>query len=942
MSDDSDDYRADNGDDGGDGEMPAGANVIVSRSSRDDIAGGESSSSSRSSSKAKRPRSESPEEDEEGGASDFIQTNPMLERIRSTLYQQLLQTRDRAKLELTEKERALKETKRLREDAGIELYGVQQQLSRLQSGLKSVEEGYEHVSRERAEGQAKASEAREGHATKARSTEDLRDESSRCREELDGLLEKIRRAREYNDAMKSEVAVTRTVANKTGEDLRARAKGKLDQDTYIDGLNRQVTRLEDEISLAEAQLRTQKEQSADADKMIRETSAALDALAGEQKELVQQWNTSVVALGRRDQALYAAAKALRKVQDSIKDIENENARLERDIASLRESNDNIKVSRDRLDNEIVFAENNATKIQSNLVALSETFKMLQEALKNANQEEKALVSAASKIDGEISALNHKCELLIRERQAVEDKISATRHEQANMSEVAQSLAKQEKCILAKIHDKEIESANILNEIARLDIDRLNAQAHNFQLDEKLVEELAVLRDAEAAIDEKEAETRRCIDETEKKTIRVAKLNREYNKMVQDCEDEEPMGPLEATIKNLSKQVDHETTEIRSLQREWLVRQTELINTTSKTNAIQDNDSESTARLGILRQKLLRLIQENHSNEAALKSNEYKSRGLHTDMTRLNDLIEQNERRLAEYENKIAVNAMEFERELSELDQQSNMLEGQIAEVQSNRTRILNEITDSEEQIKVWEKKIQVEKETQEELHTSKDAIDTKGMEREIEKMKRRLASLVTTQEQLLRDMELAIHKREDIAVKYKNTKHHGKDSQEQNITKGGQAKKIQHTMSKLERYQISIQEATQSVAVSREDVSAIRMVLRDTLDQLHSCGQARKSLEKEMAELEFAKNRMISLCGLYKEVLQRYESLDKGDVPPVNVTARTEFEVEKNMLAAKNRMEMISNIIAGLAMKFDEYEEIFDRMSDILYTIPTARVVGNN
>ncbi len=213
---------------------------------------------------------------------------------------------------------------------------------------------------------------------------------------------------------------------------------------------------------------------------------------------------------------------------------------------------------------------------------------------------------------------------------------------------------------------------------------------------------------------------------------------------------------------------------------------------------------------------------------------------------------------------------------------------------------------------------------------------------EIEKMKRRLASLVTTQEQLLRDMELAIHKREDIAVKYKNTKHHGKDSQEQNITKGGQAKKIQHTMSKLERYQISIQEATQSVAVSREDVSAIRMVLRDTLDQLHSCGQARKSLEKEMAELEFAKNRMISLCGLYKEVLQRYESLDKGDVPPVNVTARTEFEVEKNMLAAKNRMEMISNIIAGLAMKFDEYEEIFDRMSDILYTIPTARVVGNN
>jgi hypothetical protein len=35
----------------------------------------------------------------------------MLERIRSTLYQQLLQTRDRVKLELTEKERALLDIK---------------------------------------------------------------------------------------------------------------------------------------------------------------------------------------------------------------------------------------------------------------------------------------------------------------------------------------------------------------------------------------------------------------------------------------------------------------------------------------------------------------------------------------------------------------------------------------------------------------------------------------------------------------------------------------------------------------------------------------------------------------------------------------------------------------------------------------------------------------
>jgi len=707
-------------------------------------------------------QSHSPDEDDNLNDTSNLQTNPMMERIKSTLYSQLLQTRDRVKLELLEQEDALKQSKRLREDAGIELYGMQQQLSRLQSNLTSVDEQYEVISQQRVDGQNKLLEAKERHVKKAKRSEHLRKEASKTQEELDSLLDKVRQAKKYNDAMKSEVAITRTVANKTKEDLKVRAKDKVDQDTYIDSLNTQVTRLEDDIALTESQLVAQKEQSADANNMIRETTTALDKLASEQKRLVQQWNSSVVALGRRDQALAVATKALKKVQDSIIDLENENTRLERDIVSLQETNDSMKISRDRLDNEIVYTEKNITTIQENLATLSEQFELLQETLKATNKEEKALVSAVSKIESEITTVNHKCELLIRERHKIEEKISTMRHEQSSMSKVAQNLAREEKSILVKIHDKEIESATILNEIARLDIDRLNTQAHNTQLEEKLNDELAALKSTEARIDIQESEIRRCNDEIEKKTIRVAKLNREYNKMVEDCDDEEPTGPLESTIKSLSKEIEQETTDIRALQRQWLLRQTELIKTISKTNAIQEKDSESTSRLGILRQKLLRLVQEIHTNEASMKSIDYKTRALHTDITRLNDLIEQNTRRQAEYENKIAVHAMEFERELLELSQQATRLENQLAEVQSNNKKMLNEIKDTQDQVKVWEKKIQVEKETQEELHTSKDAIDTKGMEKEIQRMKHRLESLVRTQEQLLRDMELAIHKREDI------------------------------------------------------------------------------------------------------------------------------------------------------------------------------------
>eukprot|EP00578_Thalassiosira_sp_NH16_P021709 CAMPEP_0181089282 /NCGR_PEP_ID=MMETSP1071-20121207/7220_1 /TAXON_ID=35127 /ORGANISM="Thalassiosira sp., Strain NH16" /LENGTH=284 /DNA_ID=CAMNT_0023171221 /DNA_START=161 /DNA_END=1015 /DNA_ORIENTATION=+ len=281
--------------------------------------------------------------------------------------------------------------------------------------------------------------------------------------------------------------------------------------------------------------------------------------------------------------------------------------------------------------------------------------------------------------------------------------------------------------------------------------------------------------------------------------------------------------------------------------------------------------------------------------------------------------------------------MEFERELAELDQQSTRLESQIAEVQSNKKKMLNEINATEEKQQEWEKKIQVEKETHEELHNSKDAIDTQGMEKEIQRMKHRLESLLRTQEELLRNMELAIHKREDIAVKYKNTKYVGKDKMKPNITRGELAKRIEHAASKVKRLEKSIRDATQSVANAREDLSAIQLVLNDTTLEFNSCARLRESLEREVSESEFEKNRLLSMCDLHGELLSRYESLSKGDVPPVTVSARTEFEVDKTMVKMKSRMDGISNLITGLALKFPEYEEVFDRMN----LLAEVRVVGS-
>ena len=56
----------------------------------------------------------------------------------------------------------------------------------------------------------------------------------------------------------------------------------------------------------------QEKETEESDAMIKEMSLELEDLSSEKKRLLQQWNSAIMALGRSDQALTAAAKAVKR------------------------------------------------------------------------------------------------------------------------------------------------------------------------------------------------------------------------------------------------------------------------------------------------------------------------------------------------------------------------------------------------------------------------------------------------------------------------------------------------------------------------------------------------------------------------------------------------------------------------------------------------------
>eukprot|EP00438_Fugacium_kawagutii_P026882 Skav217495 [mRNA] locus=scaffold2951:49623:56239:- [translate_table: standard] len=131
-------------------------------------------------------------------------------------------------------------------------------------------------------------------------------------------------------------------------------------------------------------------------------------------------------------------------------------------------------------------------------------------------------------------------------------------------------------ILGKI-EEDVETQNLLNEIARVTVDSLNTKlgqrkAHNQMLKdrhEQLSDELA---EREKLIEQYEQEIRKRHHQIEKKQLFVDRLNREYDEKRTKLEaeignDEDVAGPQEAKLKHMRKAIAELTKECSDMQKD---------------------------------------------------------------------------------------------------------------------------------------------------------------------------------------------------------------------------------------------------------------------------------------------------------------------------------------------------------------------------------------
>merc|ERR1712056_101233 len=109
---------------------------------------------------------------------------------------------------------------------------------------------------------------------------------------------------------------------------------------------------------------------------------------------------------------------------------------------------------------------------------------------------------------------------------------------------------------------------------------------------------------------------------------------------------------------------------------------------------------------------------------------------------------------------------EFVQKLKEIEGRCLEMEQSVDRVKSDKSQMTQEVLEAERQVLLWERKITLEKEMQEALDPNIGQADAAAMRKEIHRMELRLDQLKRRQEQMIIEMERAVHKRDAIALKY--------------------------------------------------------------------------------------------------------------------------------------------------------------------------------
>ena len=842
---------------------------------------------------------------------------PLLARAQQALSQQLERVNYRLDTELAEKEEELQRIKKQRVEMGVELYGKQQDLAKTQIKLEKLCEDFNNHQTSRMESESGLDELREEHDNLAKDSKIQVKKLNQSQKELDDLNEKLSHIISYENEMKKEIESTKRRAYAAEEIMSELETSKQEQDLLIDHLNKQIHNFSSQTQVFQAQLAMQQQETLAAKDILREAMIEMQQIRGEKREYLNKWKASMIELTKRDDAINSATKHLKQLQESIKMKELEIIGYAKDISIEKDDFDKknsimtkIKIDYDYISNKLQQLIDSEKEYNEKLSNVKTQLQTADNTLTQAKHEKKQFQDT-------ISILEKNYSKLIQEIHKVDEKIAQHANQQMTLQSGADCVSAESKKIVSTIHEHEFSIENFRNDIARLDLEIVNYENYIHSLQENLQNFIHELHEKEDIIEEYQIEFKKQIDSASKKTNVLDRLNRKYELLsLQNAKmaeaDASVSSPLEHTISLLNKQIKKSEQICNDLQKEWITKQTLLVNLINSSEKQQENVTELSCRYTVLQEKRRRLELKCKEHSNSIKHITTQINELRLDITKLNKYISENEQvhnKLSDDYKNLKLN---FETKLELEEEENQLIEKKIESLEAARNEIISSIKQLERQVLLWERKIELEHETQTALDPTYGQTEISDMKLEIHRMEIRLTQLKRKQEELIKEMELSICKKESI--KLRNL---GKSKKQ--IQYNAFVKKMQTLNNTVKKNTKECRSVKKSLIAQEANVQQLNDNLLLLNNEYNDLNQARNKLYHEYFDSKFLQRININIISILQKECKDIEKIKAVHTDKL----RSAVAITNDLNKQRDTFQQLLKIINDLANENEYHSKWF-------------------
>lgn len=844
------------------------------------------------------------------------------ERIQKVVEQQLTAELERISLENREKDADLLAVKTKREQVGVDLYNAQQQLAKLQEKLELLQDNHAHLQQQR-EGTEQTAREESARYEKQRSERDEQQKKlERYQSELDRINEMLVQVERYNEEMASKIAVKRRETYKAESDVQEAEKTKKTQDILIDSMEEQIKKAQEELAVIDSQMDAQRQETAAAKGALKDAETEMQAIHFDKKQLLSQWKTSLIGMQRRDEALKSTEEAIHKQKEQLLSMEAEIRGAERQIIQEQEKNGQLGAIVKKMAAENEFLEKQLERISTRIDDTSAKHGMLSKSLESTDKEIEKVDLEAKRVQSSIQAIRKNIEAVNNKRSTLEEDIVDSSNTQTTLKKGSESIGKTISKVNKQIRDKEMELAQVQNEIARIRMDTLTLSSQTESLKEVLDEYEKELSQRSAMIEKYESDIARKHDEIERKQRELDKLNKRYETLMQRKAaqgEAADTGPLEATIRNLTKNIEKSEREADDAQRLWIRGQTDLVSLMNKVNDLSETISSLRAEKTVLENRRHRLETEHQQQAVDMRELSRGMQRLHGEMTRLNEETSKNVRIQESVAEENFNLEGEMEHKFREMEEESVRLKSAIVTTRAEKDQLVQEIVEAEKQLMMWEKKIALSKETAAALDPNVGQDDIIKMKKEIHIMQVRYEQLQRDQKTLVDEMERLIYKRDSIASK-------GRAAQAIRKSAAGNGP-FNTTVSKA-NLQREVVQRTADLEKEKQAAAGLELQIKDIYLRQHELAE---SISAVAQGVEDQRNVQTELeMGLHKVSLEKYAVVEAKAASLRSIQKLTEAKdghyvpavgtevVNAELSKAKDKQEKIRQLLSRLRVECPE------------------------